>query len=105
MEHRITFDDVAERVTQLFKCKGETWEETYLQGVCPFKRSISMVVNKALRLEGRVLAKGQNYSDKHVADSLVDLCVWTLMAIHIGELEKQKEKESLTKEIPLEEVQ
>ena len=104
MEHKITFDDVAEQVTGLFKHKGETWEETYLQGACPFKRSVANIINKALRLEGRVLVKDIDYSDKDVADSLVDLAVWTLMAIHVGELEKQKKKEELTKEIPLREV-
>ena len=105
MKHRITFDDVAEQVTGLFKRKGETWEETYLQGFEPFKRAIANIVNKALRLEGKVLVKGADYLDKDVEDSLVDLAVWTLMAIHVGELEKQKKKEGSAKEIPLREIQ
>jgi len=105
VEHRITFDDVAKQVTGLFVKKGETWEETYLQGLEPFKRAIGMIVNKALRLEGRVLVKGQDYFDKDVADSLIDLCVWTLMTIHIGELAKQRKKEEQAKEIPLREIQ
>jgi len=104
MEHRITFDDVARQVTGLFASKGETWEETYLQGAAPFKRAVANIVNKALRLEGRVLVRDIDYFDKDVADSLVDMAVWTLMAIHLGELTKQKKKEELTKEIPLKEV-
>ncbi|GAH45316.1 unnamed protein product, partial [marine sediment metagenome] len=83
MEHRITFDDVAEQVTGLFKRKGETWEETYLQGGAPFKRAVANIVNKALRLEGRVLVKDTDIFDKDVFDSLIDMSVWTLMAIHI----------------------
>lgn len=105
MEHKIAFDDVAEQVTQLFKHKGETWEETYLQGAAPFKRAVANIVNKALRLEGRVLVKGRDYFDKDVADSLIDMAVWTLMAIHVGELEKKRRKENQTKEIPLKDIQ
>lgn len=101
MEHKITFDDVAEQVTGLFARKGETWEETYLQGAAPFKRAVANIVNKALRLEGRVLIKDRDYFDADVKDSLIDMAVWTLMAIHVGELTKQKKKEELTKEIPL----
>jgi len=105
MEHRITFEDVAEQVAGLFTSKGKTWEETYLQGAAPFKRAVANIVNKALRLEGRVLVRDMDYLDKDVADSLVDMAVWTLMAIHVGELEKQKKKKEQTKEIPLEEIQ
>lgn len=105
MEHEITFEDVARQVTGLFTQKGETWEETYLQGFCPFKRAVANIVNKALRLEGRVLVKDTDIFDKEVEDSLIDMAVWTLMAIHVLELAKQKKKEEHTKEIPLREIQ
>jgi len=90
MEHRITFEDVHARIGKLFKEKGNVWSDTYLEGFAPFKRAVGMVVNKALRLEGRVLVKDQDYSDKHVADSVIDLCVWTLLTMHIGEVEKKR---------------
>lgn len=86
----ITFTDVYERVGRLFEEKGTVWADSYLKGFAPFKRAVGMVVNKALRLEGRVLVKDQDYLDKHVADSLIDLCVWALLTMHIGEVEKKK---------------
>ncbi len=104
MEHEITFEGVARQVTGLFVQKGKTWEETYLQGAAPFKRAVANIVNKALRLEGRVLVRDIDYSDADVKDSLVDMAVWTLMAIHLGELMKRKKKEEQVKEIPLREI-